>query len=119
MLEASLKEPSNAEKREKIKITDQELIKAGQDRSHKSNTFSALEQANSPHKSVQDALKSFKDNRRKLMAFVQSTQKDLRNQVLELPLGTFDAYQFILLISAHTNRHVKQIKEIKGGIQLP
>jgi hypothetical protein len=119
MLETSLKEPANAEKREKIKFTDQELIKAVEDRSHKSKTFAALEPANSPYKSVKEALKSFKENRRRLIAFVQSTQKDLRSQVLELPLGTYDAYQFILLISAHSNRHVQQIKEIKAEINFP
>lgn len=119
MVEESLKQPANPEKKTGIKFTDEELINAVKDRSHKSKTFEALEPANSPYKSTAEALTSFQENRKKLIAFVKSTPEDLRNHVSVLTIGTYDAYQFILLISAHSNRHKQQIEEVKQNIAFP
>jgi len=119
MEEASLKQAPNPEKRAAIKFTDAALVSAVEDRSHKAKTFAALEPVNSPYKTLAEALQAFKENREKLIAFVGSTQTDLRSHVLELPLGTYDAYQFILLISAHTNRHTQQIEEVKADPGFP
>ena len=119
MAEASLKNAPNPEKRANIKVTDSVLVKGVEDRSQKRKTFAALEPANSPYKTLDEALKAFKENREKLIAFVKSTDIDLRDHVLELPMGTFDSYQFILLISGHTNRHTQQIEEVKADPGFP
>jgi uncharacterized damage-inducible protein DinB len=119
MVEESLKKPANPEARKEIKFTDNDLVKAVEDRSHKSKTFAALEPANSNYASVTDALADFKKNREKLIAFVNTTKEDLRNHVSVLPIGTYDAYQFILLISAHSNRHTQQIDEVKTSVNFP
>ena len=119
MVDASLKQPANPEKRAGIKFTDEQLVNAVEDRSHKSKTFAALEPANSPYKTVPEALAAFKENREKLIAFVKNTDQDLRNHVSVLPIGTYDAYQFILLISAHSNRHTQQIDEVKANSDFP
>jgi len=119
MAETSLKKAPNPEKRAGIKLSDTALIKAVEDRSHKAKTFSTLEPANSPYKTPAEALQAFKENREKLIDFVKTTNVDLRNHVLELPLGTFDSYQFILLISAHSNRHTQQIDEVKADPGFP
>lgn len=119
MVETSLKQPSNPEKRAGIQFTDEQLIKAVEDRSHKSKTFAALEPENSPYKTTKEALAAFKENREKLIAFVKKTPDDLRNHVSVLPIGTYDAYQFILLIPAHTNRHTQQIEEVKADAGFP
>ena len=47
---------------------------------------------------VREALASFKDNREKLITFVNNKKEDLPNPVSVSPLGTYDAYQLILLI---------------------
>ena len=119
MAEASLKNAPNPEKRANIKVTDSALIKGVEDRSQKRKTFAALEPANSPYKTLDEALTAFKENREKLIAFVKTTDADLRDHVLELPMGTFDSYQFILLISGHTNRHTQQIEEVKADPGFP
>jgi len=119
MAETSLKNAPNPEKRANIKVTDSALIKGVEDRSQKRKTFAALEPANSPYKTLDEALKAFKENREKLIAFVKTTDADLRDHVLELPMGTFDSYQFILLISGHTNRHTQQIEEVKADPGFP
>lgn len=119
MVEASLKKPANPEARNGIKATDSVLIKAVEDRSHKSKTFAALEPANSPYKTVPEAIAAFKTDRAKLISFVKNTQDDLRNHVSVLPIGTYDAYQLILLISAHTQRHTQQITEVMASANFP
>ncbi|GAA3943897.1 hypothetical protein GCM10022209_44290 [Chitinophaga oryziterrae] len=114
-----LKQPANPEKRTDIKFTDEQLVKAVEDRSHQSKTITALEPDNSPYKSVAEALNAFKKNRDKLIVFINSTQENLRNHVVVLPVGTYDLYQFILLISAHSNRHTQQIEEVKVNNSFP
>lgn len=119
MAQETLKQQENPEKRAEIKFGDEDLIKAVENRGHKTKTFAALEPANSPYKTGAEALIGFKADRERLISFVETTQVDLRNHVLILPLGTYDVYQFILLISAHTNRHIQQIEEVKAMISFP
>ncbi len=119
MVDGALKQPANGEKRAGIKMTDDQLVKAVKDRSHKSKTFDALQPENTPYKSLAEALESFKENREKLVAFVTNSREDLRNHVSVLPMGTYDAYQLILLIAAHSNRHTQQIEEVKADANFP
>lgn len=120
MATPALTQAPNPEKKSSLIFkTDEDLIKAVEDRSHKSKTFAALEPANSPYKTVPEALAAFKANREKLIAFVKSTPVDLRNHILLLPVGTFDSYQFILLIAAHSNRHTQQLQEVMANTNFP
>jgi hypothetical protein len=119
MAEPALTQPVNPEKRAELTFTDDALVKAVEDRTHKSKTFAALEPANSPYATVQEALEAFKADREKLINFVKNTPLDLRNRVLALPVGTYDCYQFILLIAAHSNRHTQQINEVKANSNFP
>lgn len=119
MAQPTLNQAPNPEKRAEIKITDEALVKAVEDRSHKSKTFAALEPANSPYQTEAEALAAFKENREKLIAFVKNTEDDLRNHVIVLPVGTYDTYQYILLIAGHSNRHTQQIDEVKADPNFP
>lgn len=119
MAQKTLNQSENPEKRSEIKFNDQDLIKLVEDRSHKSKTFAILEPANSPYKTLAEALAGFKLERRQLIAYVKNAQANLRNHILVSALGSYDAYQFILLISAHTNRHVQQIEEVKANVNFP
>ena len=54
------------------------------------------------------------------MDYVRTTNDDLRDHFGPHPmLGTMDAYQWILLISAHSERHTKQIEEVKADPNFP
>jgi len=45
---------------------------------------------------------------------MQTTQDDLRAHFMEHPLlKTMDAYQIMLLLSAHSERHTAQIAEVR------
>jgi hypothetical protein len=69
--------------------------------------------------SVAGSTGQFKTSRAKTLAFLNNT-KDLRAHAIDSPLGKkLDAYQWILFISAHTERHTKQINEVKADPGFP
>jgi hypothetical protein len=119
MLDNALKQPGNPEKRSEIKFTDEQIIKNLEDRSNKIKTIDPMKPENTPFKSAEEALNSFKEDREKLIEFVKNTPDDLRDHVLLLPIGTYDSYQMILLIGAHSNRHTQQIEEVKANPDFP
>ncbi len=47
------------------------------------------------------------------------TTPDLREHVTEGPVGKLDAYEWLLFIGAHSERHTKQILEVKADAGFP
>ncbi len=48
-----------------------------------------------------------------------TTEDDLRNHYAKFPFGVMDSYQVLLFMSAHTERHIYQIEEVKADPNLP
>ncbi|MBO9571216.1 MAG: DinB family protein [Chitinophagaceae bacterium] len=119
MTDSVINTPENPEKRSEIKSTDQQVITMINDRSHKAQAPEQLQPQNTPFHSAKEALESFKSSRDKLIAYVEKTDKDLRNHVTTFPVGSFDAYQMILFIGAHSQRHTKQIEEVMADPGFP
>lgn len=66
-----------------------------------------------------ESLQHFKDSRAKTVSFLKET-KDLREHAMDSPLGKkLDAYQWLIFIAAHSERHTKQILEVKGDPGFP
>ena len=107
------------EKRAEVKVTDQQILTLVPDRSHKAQAPEFLKPTN--RWATRDELvKSFEDSRRATMDYVRTTNDDLRDHFRPHPLlGPMDAYQWILLISAHSERHTKQIEEVKADPNFP
>ncbi len=111
MVAQSLKGPGDAEKRVGIKVKDEDILRMVPDRSRK---FQAPEtiRPTGRWKTIGDLLQEFKARRDRTIEFVEKTPADLRNYVLPHPaFGPIDAYQWMLLLAGHTERHVKQIRE--------
>lgn len=119
MVDQALKAAANPDKRAEIKWSDEQVMKNLEDRSTKVKTFAPLEPQNTGFRTVDEAVASFRENRGKLIDYVKSTQADLRNHVSALPVGSFDAYQMILFIGAHSNRHVLQMQEVMSNPGFP
>ncbi len=119
MTDGFLKQAANPEKRADIKWNDAEVMKNIEDRTNKIKTFPQFEPQNITFKTTEEALKAFKESRAKLIEFTKTSKEDLRNHVATLPFGSLDCYQMILFIGAHTNRHVKQINEVKADANFP
>ena len=69
--------------------------------------------------SPQGSIDHFIDSRTKTEEFLKSTP-GLRDHAADSPTGQkWDAYEFILLIAAHSERHTNQIKEVKADPNFP
>ncbi len=110
---------SPVEPDKKSAVTDEFVLKAVVDRSHK---FQAPEMLRPTHRfaTPQDMLDHFKQSREHTIDYVRETQDDLRGHFGDHPvLKTMDAYQWILLLSAHTQRHTAQLNEVKANPKFP
>lgn len=112
-----MKAPPRAEAVD-VKEIDEFVLKAIPDRSKKAQAPEPLV----PTKrfgSAENTLKHFKESRAKTVAFLNDT-KDLREHAIDSPLGKkLDAYQWLLFIAAHSERHTKQIEEVKADPNFP
>ena len=100
-------------------VTDEQFIGMIQDRSHKAQAAEPFKPVNAPYKTLDETLKAFTGARDSLITYVQTTNEDLRGHIAQLPFAKVDAYQIILLISAHTNRHTQQLNEVKADANFP
>jgi uncharacterized damage-inducible protein DinB len=108
-----------AEPDKKPAITDDFILKAVVDRSQK---FKAPEPLVPTHKwaTPQAMLDHFKESRERTIAYVRDTQDDMRGHTADHPvLKTMDGYQWILLLSAHSQRHTAQLNEVKANPNFP
>ena len=103
----------------KSAVTDEFILAAVVDRSHK---FQAPEVLRPTHRfaTPQEMVDHFKQSREHTIEYVRDTQDDLRGHFFDHPvLKTMDAYQWILLISAHSQRHTAQLNEVKANANFP
>lgn len=115
--EQILKAPATPDKERKI--TDDMLIAATRSRANKLQAPEPA-QPKGTWASVQETMKEFEQRRTRTIAFVKSPTANLRHHFTKLPQGVeVDAAQFILLISAHTERHTAQIEEVKADPKFP
>jgi hypothetical protein len=69
--------------------------------------------------SPEGSIKHFVESRATTEEFLKTTP-GLRDHAADSPAGTkWDAYEFILLIAAHSERHTNQIKEVKADPNYP
>ncbi len=100
-------------------VTDDFILKGVADRTHK---VQAPEVLRPTHRfaTPQEIVDHFKQSRERTIAYVRDTQDDLRGHFFDHPvLKTMDAYQWILLLSAHSQRHTAQINEVKANPNFP
>ena len=97
---------------------DAAILKSVPDRSQKAQ---APEQAQPKgnYRNWEEAFNAFSERRLKTVEFVNKTKADLRRYQLQTPMGTMDAHQWLLLLAAHTDRHIAQIHEVKGHELFP
>jgi DinB family protein len=103
------------------RMDDEKLIAAVVDRSPAAR-FQAPEMLKPTNRwATSDALKKdFNEARDKTIAYVKDTKDDLRGHAAPHPvLKSLDAYQWVLLIAAHSARHTAQIEEVKTAAGYP
>jgi hypothetical protein len=118
LLVGSLQSPADPSKRAEVKMTDQQLLDIIRSRDRKVQTREAFKPTGK-YGSYQTTLDAFLNKRHDNTGYVENTQDDLRNRYATLPFGTVDAYQVILFMSGHTERHVRQMEEVKQHADFP
>ena len=101
-----------------LKETDDRVLEVIPDRSKK---FQAPEQLRPRNQfgSPEAALKHFLESRAKTVELLKTTP-DLRSHVGDSGLlGKVDAFERILFIAAHSERHTKQLLEVKADPKFP
>jgi uncharacterized damage-inducible protein DinB len=101
-----------------VKAIDEGIIKNVPDRSVKRQAPEPIKPVNK-YGSPEAAEKHFVESRAVTETFLKDTP-DLRDHAIDGPAGgKWDAYEWILLISAHSDRHTKQILEVKADPNFP
>ncbi len=111
--------PAAPEKRTEAAGKDEIIVKMVPIRSQKVQVPEFLKPGNR-FATREEVIKAFKNSRRATMDYVRTTNDDLRDHFGPHPtLGPLDGYQWVLLISAHSERHTRQIEEVKSDPNFP
>ena len=110
--------PATAEQKEAAKGKDAMVMKMVTDRSQRFKAPEPVQPKGDP--SLEDVRGRFEAERQKTFAMVKSAGDGLRNHVSKHPaFQETDAYQWVLFLSSHVERHVAQMKEVKEHADYP
>lgn len=111
--------PAAPEKREQVKGKDEMILQRMPDRSHKAQAPEIL-RPTGRWATEADLTRGFDESRKATMDYVRTTNDDLRDHFFDHPaFGTLDGYQWLLLLSSHSERHTAQIEEVKADPNFP
>ena len=117
--EQALKSPEEPEKRAQVQGKEAAMMAMAVDRSAKFKAPEAI-QPKRRWATSGEITKNVLENRTRTIEFVRTTQEDLRDHFMDHPVfKTLDAYQWIVLASAHMRRHTAQILEVKADPNFP
>jgi DinB superfamily len=102
---------------EEIKKSDETVLAMVPDRSHKVQAPEPLKPTNR-FGSPLEAQKHFVESRAATEEYLKNTA-GLRAHVGDSPLGKLDGYEFVLFTAAHSERHTKQMLEVKADPNFP
>lgn len=111
--------PAEPERRKEIKINDARIIKQLTNRRGKANSPEKLKPTGT-YADATTAIKVFQSERINTINYVNTTNDDLRNHFWKhMATGVIDLYQTLIVLSAHLERHVAQIEEVKSAKNFP
>jgi DinB family protein len=102
---------------EEIKKGDEIVLTMVPDRSHKVQAPEPLKPTNR-FGSPLEAQKHFVESRAATEEYLKNTP-GLRAHLGDSPLGKLDGYEFLLFTGAHSERHTKQMLEVKADPSFP
>jgi len=101
-----------------VKAIDDMIVAKIPDRSKKAQAPEPLKPTNR-FGSPQASLKHFIDARAQTETFLK-THDDLREHAIDSPMGKkLDGYEWVLFVAGHSERHTKQINEVKTDPNFP
>jgi hypothetical protein len=115
--EQVMKSPAVPVRAAETRKSDEAVLAMVPDRSHKAQAPDPLKPTNR-FGSPAEAQKHFVESRAATEKLLKSTP-ELRAHLADSPLGKLDGYEWILFIAAHSERHTKQILEVKADPNFP
>jgi hypothetical protein len=111
------KPAAESDNAEAERVTDEKVLAMVTDRSQR---FQAPEPVRPSGRwgSPQDTLKEFLQLRARTLEYLKTTA-GLRANISDSPLGKLDAYQRLLFISGHSERHFEQMQEVMADPNFP
>lgn len=102
-------------------VTMEAILQKVPDRTQKFPAPEPIRPDKAPWTSTTDTVSAFNQRRDATIKFVEMGNDDMRERFFMNPaFGTeLDAYLWIAFLSAHTERHVKQILEVKSSAGFP
>jgi hypothetical protein len=101
-----------------VKKIDDGVLAQVPDRTHKLQAPEPLKPTNR-FGSPAEAEKHFLESRASTEEYLKTTP-DLRGHAIDSPMGVkLDGYEWVLLIAAHSERHTKQMLEVKADPNFP
>jgi len=112
-----MKAPARTEA-DNVKALDEMVLQRIPDRTTKAQAPEPLKPTNR-FGSPKQSLKHFLDSRTETIAFLKKTD-DLRQHATDSLLRKkLDGYEWVLFVAAHSERHTKQIEEVKADPNFP
>lgn len=102
---------------EEVRKSDEAVLMLVPDRSHKVQTSEPLKPTNR-FGSPAAAQKHFLESRMATEEYLKNTP-GLREHLGDSPLGKLDGYDFLLFTAAHSERHTKQMLEVRADPNFP
>ncbi len=116
LLQTKLPEQESVSDASAAQKNDAELVNQVRSRATRINA-PGVTQPSGQYPSCHDALAAFNASRQRTLAYAVSTPPYLRGRLLPHPvLGPIDGCQWLLALGAHTQRHVRQIEEIRAAL---
>jgi hypothetical protein len=100
----------------KPQSTDLAMLWYGIDRTNRATTGEARVPRGT-YATVADSLAAFRKLRAEMMQVAKTTEEDLRGR--QYLTASQDLYQWFLMISTHSQRHILQIREVKAHKDFP
>ena len=102
---------------EEVKKADESVLTIVPDRSHKAQAPEPLKPTNR-FGSPEAAQRHFVESRAATEEYLKNTS-GLRAHLSDSPLGKLDGYEFVLFTAAHSERHTKQMLEVRADPAFP
>ncbi len=113
-IQFSMNRPADPDRRVQIQVSDVDVIKAVRSRAAVRSAPEAFVPTGR-FATIDATLQAFDGQRDAVINYVRTAKADFRTHYFRhMALGLLDAYQTVLLIASHGERHRKQIEEVKA-----
>ncbi|MDX2303943.1 MAG: DinB family protein [Microscillaceae bacterium] len=119
MAQGALQKNEDLKKRNEIKVNEQQIIQRLTNRTWKAKSPEVVKPSGK-FQSIEQIREAFATQRQKTMEYLQNTQDGLHTHFSAHPaVGTVDVYLLLIVMTAHCERHIDQILEIKSNKGFP